>query len=83
MEISAYQLIEQLDSFPKTGLVEFSLSGNEIWLRSATANYEAVGEQTIKVSGRSAYGLISFDESTMLIDVDEIEYIRHSSGESN
>ena len=81
MEIGAYQLIEHLDAGRKTGLIEFYVDNGEIYVEAKDAQYEAINEQTLKVSGMAGYGTIATCDSTVFIDIEEIKYIRHTTKE--
>lgn len=84
MDISSFELAEFLNGLPKGGLLELSLGDDSVWVDTDDAEFEAVGESNLKVTGRTGYGQISMaNRSTMLIDIEEIEYLRNAPASSS
>ena len=78
MDISSFELADFLQSLQKKGMVEIRMSAESIWAEPETCTFEAVGEHTVKIAGRTGYGLLTQAHSTVLVDINEIEYIRHA-----
>lgn len=75
--MTSYTIIEFLESLPKHGIVEVDRKeGGEFYFKTATASYEAVGDDAIKISADLGYGTLSTSPSVVLVECDGIHTIR-------
>ncbi len=75
--MTAYEMASYLDSLPNSGIIEFDLDADTYYVAASDASYEAVSDSTLRINGRTGYGTLALSRSSMLIDADEVRYVRH------
>ncbi len=78
--MTSYEAIEFLERLPKSGVIEIVGSEMNLYFIASSCTYEAHGDSSIIVRGKTGFGNIATVESTMLMDADRIACIRHTRG---
>jgi hypothetical protein len=75
--MTAYEIVDFLNGAGTTGVFELECERTTYFFTAAASTFEAVSDQTLKVTGRIGYGTLSMHSGSILLDTDEVSQIVH------
>ena len=75
--MTAYEIVDYFNSLPQRGVVIIETSDYSFYFIVDRTEAEAVSDSILKLTGIIGYTLITLQESSMMLDTDKIDYIRH------
>lgn len=70
-------LLAYLEDLPHVGYIEIDLDGVEIYVLARDMDCSATVDGALRLDGTMGYSVFNLKPSTMVIDCENIRYVRH------